>query len=115
MIIDRTARYERGFPENTKYREIHILDDLLTKAEIPHTMDRFLDGWQIIYPENGKNRIADAVQHFGSYGAEEDFLEIMGLLTTEEEKCDSVVGHMTAKDVFDRIERHYKNRVEKAR
>ena len=32
---------------------------------------------------------------------------LMGLLTPEEEKCDSVVGNLTAIDVFLRIKNHW--------
>lgn len=68
--------------------------------------DRFLDGWQICYPNND-GRVADAIQHFGSYGNTENLLEIMGLLTHEEEETDSVLGHLTAEDVFNRMSEHY--------
>lgn len=50
----------------------------------------------------------DAVQHFGSYGNKCDKLEIMGLLTPYEEECDSVLGDLTAEDVFERINKHHK-------
>lgn len=40
----------------------------------------------------------DAVEHFGSYGNEDDQEEIMGLLTPEEEKWDSVIGHLSAEE-----------------
>ena len=107
--------YEQLYDENGKYRldksytEILKLDKMLTDANIPHTLNRFLDGWQVVYSVNGK-RIADAIQHFGSYGNSENLLEIMGLLTPAEEECDSVVGHLTADDVFSRMSAHYKAR-----
>lgn len=44
----------------------------------------------------------------GTYGFESGKLEIMGLLTPEEEKYDSVAGYLTAKEVFNRINKHYK-------
>lgn len=103
--------YEQIFDENSKYRldesytEILKLDKMLTDANIPHTLDRFLDGWQVIYFVNG-NRIADAIQHYGSYGNTENLLEIMGLVNPEE-TSDSVLGHLTADDVFNRISEHY--------
>lgn len=106
--------YEQLYDENGKYRldesytEILKLDKMLTDANIPHTLDRFLDGWQVIYSVNGK-RIADAIEHYGSYGNEENLLEIMGLLTPEEEECDSVLGCLTAEDVFKRMSEHYAN------
>ena len=104
-------RYEQIFDENGKYRldenytEILKLDKMLTDAKIPHTLDRFLDGWRVIYFVNG-NRVADAIQHYGSYGNTENLLEIMGLVKPEE-TSDSVLGHLTADDVFNRISEHY--------
>lgn len=103
--------YEQIFDENGKYRldenytEILKLDKMLTDANIPHTLDRFLDGWQVIYPSEEK-RIADAIQHYGSYGNTENLLEIMGLVKPEE-TSDSVLGHLTADDVFARMSEHY--------
>lgn len=89
------------------YTEILKLDKMLTEANIPHTLDRFLDGWQVIYPNN-KNRVADAIQHYGSYGNTENLLEIMGLINPEETD-DSVLGHLTAEAVFKRMSKHYAN------
>ena len=105
--------YEQLYDENGKYildesyTEILKLDKMLTDANIPHTLDRFLDGWQICYPNNN-GRVADAIQHFGSYGNAENLLEIMGLVKFEE-TSDSVLGHLTAEDVFKRISEHYKD------
>ena len=103
--------YEQLYDKNGKYRldesytEILKLDKMLNNANIPHTLDRFLDGWQVIYSVKG-NRIADAIQHFGSYGNSENQLEIMGLVKPEE-TSDSVLGCLTAEDVFNRISKHY--------
>ena len=103
--------YEQLYDENGKYRldesytEILKLDKMLTGAKIPHTLDRFLDGWQVCYPNND-GRVADAIQHFGSYGNTENLIEIMGLVKSEETE-DSVLGHLTADDVFARMSEHY--------
>ena len=103
--------YEQIFDENGKYRldesytEILKLDKMLTDANIPHTLDRFLDGWQVIYPSEEKI-IADAIQHYGSYGSSKNLLEIMGLVKPEE-TSDSVLGYLTADDVFNRMSEHY--------
>lgn len=104
--------YEQLYDENGNYRldesytEILKLHKLLIDANIPHTFDRFLDGWQIVYPNN-ENRVADAIQHYGSYGSEKNLLEIMGLLTPTEKENDSVLGCLTAEDVFNRMREHY--------
>ena len=82
---------------------------MLAEAEIPHTMKPFMDGFQICYPvESPPDRVMDAIEHYGSYGSESDLLEIMGLLTPEEREHDSVLGCLSAKDVFKRIERHWR-------
>lgn len=92
---------------NPDYKEILKLDLMLTKAEIPHTLDRVWDGWILYYPSSGIEMIMDAVEHSSSYGHSIDKLEIMGLLTPEEEKIDEVLGNLTAKEVFERIEKHW--------
>lgn len=103
--------YEQLYDENGKYKldenykEILKLDKMLTDAGVSHTLDRFMDGWQVVYVVEGK-RIADAIEHCGSYGNAEDLLEIMGLLTPEEE-WDSVLGWLTAEDVFNRMYQHW--------
>lgn len=92
---------------NPEYTEILELNRMLIEAGIPHTLKTLMDGWQICYPSEGTDRVMDAIQHWGSYGNGENLLEIMGLLTPEEEQYDSVVGHLTAKNVFERISKHY--------
>ena len=95
-------------PLNNKYQEILKLDDMLNKANVPHILKRMFDGWQVCYPsDDEKDMVMDAIEHFGSFGKEDDKLEIMGLLTPEEEKDDLVLGHLTADEVFMRIWYHY--------
>lgn len=92
--------------------EIHRLHQMLTEAGIDH---EFLDrgrgvftedidfGYQIIvyYPDG--ERMISAIEGYGTYGYKDDLVEIMGLLTPEEEKDDSVAGYLTAEEVFRRI------------
>ena len=92
-----------------KITEIHKLHKMLDEAKIEHEyIDRsgnFLgrhEYWQIcVYDVQGE-RVISVIEGHGTYGAEDDLLEIMGLLT-EEEKDDSVVGWLTAENVFERI------------
>ena len=62
-------------------------------------------GWQVVvYKPNG-DRLVSAVEGFGTYGfglagEQGDRIEIMGLLTPEEEQGDSVLGWLTAEEVF---------------
>lgn len=92
---------------NDSYKEIHRLHQMLTDAGIPHTMKPMMDGWQICYPQDGAKRVVSVIEHYGSYGKDEDLLEIMGLLTKEEEDQDSVLGYLTAEEVFLRIKNHH--------
>ena len=94
---------------NENYTEILKLNKMLTKAEIPHSVDRLFDGYQIIYFYKGE-RIADAIEHFWSYGADENLLEIMGCMTSEEEEQDEVLGYLTAEEVFKRFSNDFINR-----
>lgn len=45
------------------------------------------------------------------YGKEQGLLEISGLMTKEEyeEQQDTVLGHLTADNVFNRIKKHWEN------
>lgn len=95
---------------NESYKEIRVLANMLTEAGIPHDFRRSFDGWQVVYPEEGEDRVGDAIECFGSYGCQEDKLEIMGLLTEEEKKDYGVIGWLTAQEVFERIKRHYDGR-----
>lgn len=90
------------------YREILKLECMLSEANIPHTLGRIYDGWQVCYPTNDPcTRVMDAIEHFGSYGKDIDKIEIMGLLTPYEEEHDYVLGYLTAEEVFKRIKKHY--------
>lgn len=91
---------------NPRYMEIRKLDAMLKAANIPHVTERDMDGWHIWYPLRGE-RVISVIEKFGSYGSEVDTLEIMGLLTPEEEECDSVAGYLSAENVYERIARHY--------
>jgi hypothetical protein len=102
---------------DTKYTEIFKLRELLKEAGIPYEMnDRnswFAGsvlvedwGWQVLYPSK-KDEIISVIEGYGTYGEGQDLLEIMGLLTEDEEKDDQVVGHLSADDVFGRIYQHW--------
>ena len=97
------------FELNPKYRAIFRLHGMLAGNDIPHVIRRNFDGWQVCYPtiRRAEDCVMDAIQTSGSYGREQDLLEIMGLLTPEEEEHDSVAGYLTAEDVFERIKKHW--------
>lgn len=58
-------------------------------------------------PEKPKLCVCSVICGYGSYGGNEGLLEIMGLLTPDEEEVDSVAGWLEAEDVFNRIKNHY--------
>ena len=89
------------------YKEIYKLRNLLDVAGIPYVFENgFLNGGALAYP-NRENMVCSAIEHDGSYGRQADKIEIMGLLTDEEQRYDDVVGWLTAEDVFNRISKHY--------
>ena len=93
------------------YTEIFKLKEMLKKAKIPFVWKEhkdFRNGYQILYPVRGDKNVCSVIEHTFSYGNEKDLLEIMGLLTKEEKENDSVLGFLTAENVFKRIEKHYK-------
>ena len=90
-----------------KYQEILKLHVMLLDKDIPHDIRRDCDGWHIHYPCIGLERVLSAVEFKGTHGAEQDLIEIMGLLTPGEFLMDSVKGYLTAEEVFNRIKEHY--------
>lgn len=87
---------------NMAYTEITRLHTMLEDNRIPHLFHRLYDGWQVCYPDSENRRIS-AVQHYFSYGAKDNRIEIMGGITQADGTEDSVLGHLTAEDVFARI------------
>lgn len=57
-----------------------------------------------------KRFFCSAIEHNGSYGRKSDKIEIIGLLTDEESEYDSVVGGLSAQEVFERIKNHYERK-----
>lgn len=93
------------------YKEIFKLKQMLVREGISFEFNDSIflsDGYQIVIYKNGE-RICDAVQHAWSYGSEEDLIEISGGLTEEELKSDTVLGYLTAEEVFKRFKYCYEN------
>lgn len=97
--------------------EILKLKQMLEDAKIPFEFtDDFFHGnhkpsYQIVIKnrENPKYNLCDAIYHFGSYGYNQNLLEIMGALTKEEEEDGSVLGYLTADEVFKRFKYCYEH------
>lgn len=106
-IISETNTQEQYME---KYNEILRLKEMLTKHKIPFDFSEFHGGYHICYPSKD-NVICSVIEHDYSYGREKDKLEIQGLLTEQEleETDDTVLGYLTAKNVFARINKHFEN------
>lgn len=100
-----------------KYTEIFKLKEMLEEANIPfeftddlfNVKEKIDAGEHIPYPHLYPayriqlGDLADAIEHCYSYGNQRDQLEIMGGLTDEEMEYDSVLGYLTAEEVFKRF------------
>lgn len=103
-----------------KYTEILKLKRMLEEANIPFTFTddcfnvkeridtgspiaKFLYGEQYPAYQIRLGNLADVIEHCYSIGYLADKLEIMGGLTEEEMEYDSVLGYLTAKEVFKRF------------
>lgn len=93
----------------TTFTEIFRLKKMLEEAKIPFQFsENFHGGFHIVYSFEGKE-ICSVIEHDFSYGREKDLLEIQGLMTEQEmkEEQDSVLGYLTAANVFERIKMHW--------
>lgn len=102
-----------------KYTEIFKLRKLLDEKKIPYDfITREVlgkQGYQICYPCSSSNGtcVCSIIENLASNGNGQDLLEIMGLLTPDEETYDldtednNVLGYLTAENVFKRIAKHY--------
>ena len=102
-----------------KYKEIFKLKDMLEKAKVPFDFFEMdpearkiipeWEHWHINYPHRG-DFIISVIEGIGSYGEQDDKLEIMGGLTKEEAEDNEVLGWLTAEEVFERIKKDYLGR-----
>ena len=93
--------------QDSNYKEIFKPEQMLLHENIPYRLRVAFDGFQIGYPElpsPSDDTVCSVIEHFGSYGHENDLLEIRGLTQNDGE----VEGYLTAEDVFNRILAHYK-------
>lgn len=93
-----------------RYNEILRLKGMLEKEKIPFEFSKVFGGYHIVYSKNHFTECS-VIEHDFSYGREEDLLEIQGLLTKKEykETQDTVIGYLTAENVFQRIKKHWKS------
>jgi hypothetical protein len=75
--------------------------------KIPFQVETDCCGYpQVFYPQRG-NYKCSVICNDISYGGKQGLLEIMGLLTKEEEEEDCVVGYLRAENVLERIKKDY--------
>lgn len=92
-----------------EYKEILRLKEMLKKANIPFEYeDNFFGTGQPAYCIRIGD-LCDVIEHYGSYGNENDLLEIMGALTIAEQEDSSVLGSLTAEEVFKRFKYCYEH------
>lgn len=97
-------------------KEIKRLKAMLEREGIPFEwceQEPITGNAHIYYPDSDNRCKCSVVQGWCTYGGEDNLLEIMGLLTEKEHNINSVVGWLTAKEVFDRIKKHWKRRKKK--
>ena len=98
----KNNEYLNEYLKDKEYYQILLFDDFREVMERYNTYKVF----------DNEKIIISILQGYGTYGEEDDLLEIMGLLTEEEEKIDSVTGYLTAEDVFNRIVKYFKDKSE---
>lgn len=120
--------------KSKKYKEIFKLKKMLEDAEIPFSwienwdydeekLKNFkkiapdlIEHYQICYPVfDPDHRWISVIEGFGTYGAEQDRLEIMGGFTPwemyeQDLNEGSVMGYLTANNVFNRIKKNWEER-----
>ena len=101
-----------------EYKEIFRLKEMLEEANIPFEWETsnfmFSKGYKIVIYSKDGTYLCDCIENLGSYGNKEDKLEIMGGLTEEESENDySVLGWLTAEEVFKRFKYCYENNTDK--
>lgn len=111
IFIDRFEE-DRKLMKNNEYLNEYLKDKEYYQILLFNDFREVMDHYNTYKVFDNEKRIISIVQGYGTYGEEDDLLEIMGLLTEEEEKIDDVTGYLTAEDVFNRIVKYFKNKSE---
>lgn len=96
--------YDQLHTTKPHYKEILRLSKMLDDTDVPHKLERLYDGWKITFYGRDSVYISDVIEHFGSYGSEEDRVEMMGLVDGGD-----VQGYMTAQEVFEIWSKYWNN------
>lgn len=92
---------------NETYTEIFELSKLLSENMIPHEIRRNFDGWIVIYYDKYGNKVGDAIETFGSFGSDQNLLEVYGF------DLEDVEGYLTAREAFEHFRKAYERRCER--
>ena len=111
IFIDRFEE-DRKLMKNNEYLNEYLKDKEYYQILLFNDFREVMERYNTYKVFDNEKRIISIVQGYGTYGEEDDLLEIMGLLTEEEEKIDSVTGYLTAEDVFNRIIKYFKDKSE---
>ena len=111
IFIDRVEE-DRKLMKNNEYLNEYLKDKEYYQILLFNDFREVMKHYNTYKVFDNEKRIISIVQGYGTYGEEDDLLEIMGLLTEEEEKIDSVTGYLTAEDVFNRIVKYFKDKSE---
>ena len=122
MTLLMGAMMKGNLMPSGNFNEIVKLHEMLEEEKIPHMFKPWMGGYMIKYfghnevPETEMPNILPGVicsiiEHNGSYGHEEDLLEIQGLRKEGDREFSGVSGYLSAEDVFNRIKEHYNNPV----
>ena len=112
IFIDRFEKEDRKLMKNNEYLNEYLKDKEYYQILLFNDFREVMEHYNTYKVFDNEKRIISIVQGYGTYGEEDDLLEIMGLLTEEEEKIDSVTGYLTAEDVFNRIIKYFKDKSE---
>ena len=101
-MFDEMSQFIRPTEPNSAYKEIWRLEHLLDEKKISHSIQQLFDGYRVgvIY---GGLEIGDAIEHKGSYGHENDLLEIRGF------DVNDVIGSLTAEEVMQYVNKSLMN------
>lgn len=83
---------------------LYGLAEMLKNAEIPYKLvyNPYTKSNILVYP-NDKERIADAIYCWGSYGYEQGLLEVGGKIAEMDD--DEVEGYVSTEEAFRRIKK----------
>jgi len=88
--------------ENLDYTEIKRLHELLEDDGLEHEFIRLFDGWQVLIFSDSELHMISCVQHFGSYGHEQNLIEMAGYKVDEGDQ-----GFLSADECYRHIRYHF--------